>query len=91
MDIRDMTYEEVLELAYTGREPIEPGCRGFKWIGQPFTSCDGCGRPVWEHEGMSRLRPNVSPFDKNPWHVVPFRPGEAESWRARWGPLEETS
>lgn len=24
-------------------------CQVFAWIGQPFTSCDNCGRPIWGH------------------------------------------
>lgn len=25
-------------------------CQAFEWVGQPWSSCDGCGRPLWEHE-----------------------------------------
>ncbi len=25
-------------------------CVAFQWIGQPITSCDGCGKPAWEHD-----------------------------------------
>ena len=31
---------------------VSPGgrtCYGFQWIGQPFSSCDNCGHPFWEH------------------------------------------
>lgn len=24
-------------------------CPAFQWIGQPFTSCDNCGQPYWNH------------------------------------------
>lgn len=24
-------------------------CHIFAWIGQPFASCDMCGRPAWRH------------------------------------------
>ena len=24
-------------------------CPAFVWIGQPFGSCDECGKPYWEH------------------------------------------
>ena len=29
-----------------GRE----ACVAFEYLGQPITSCDGCGRPAWEHD-----------------------------------------
>jgi hypothetical protein len=25
-------------------------CNSFQWIGQPITSCDGCGKPAWDHD-----------------------------------------
>ena len=25
-------------------------CPGFRYIGQPITSCDGCGGPIWDHD-----------------------------------------
>ncbi|MFE7744412.1 hypothetical protein [Nocardia sp. NPDC057455] len=31
-------------------------CLGFQWIGQPFTSCDSCGKPYWEHTHDERMR-----------------------------------
>jgi hypothetical protein len=27
----------------------EKGCYGFRWIGQSFKFCDGCGEPYWDH------------------------------------------
>jgi hypothetical protein len=39
-----------------GTITITPSCRGFRWIGQSFATCDGCGKPAWEHDGMLRLR-----------------------------------
>lgn len=24
-------------------------CWSFKWVGQSLETCDGCGRPYWEH------------------------------------------
>jgi hypothetical protein len=27
----------------------KPACETFAWVGQPFTHCDDCGRPYWEH------------------------------------------
>lgn len=62
-------------------------CRGFKWIGQSFASCDGCGRPAWEHEGMERHREGA-PLTGEPgdYEVVPWEPGEAEAIRRKWDP-----
>lgn len=36
---------------HTGKQ-----CFAFRWIGQPFSSCDGCGRPYWEHTHMETFR-----------------------------------
>ena len=72
-------------------EPDEPvpepePCRGFRWIGQSFAHCDGCGRPAWEHEGMQTLRDGSSPFGGGgmEWEVRPWEPGEAEAIRRKW-------
>lgn len=27
-------------------------CWSFKWIGQSLETCDGCGKPYWEHTHM---------------------------------------
>lgn len=84
-DLRDLTYEEALVLAYTGREPPDPECRGFKWIGQSFASCDGCGKPAWEHEGIARIKQGGGPFGgPDWWYTDPFKPGEADRIRERW-------
>lgn len=26
-----------------------PECSVFAWMGQPMSSCDTCGKPVWDH------------------------------------------
>jgi hypothetical protein len=60
-------------------------CPGFKWIGQPYTTCDGCGKPAWEHEGEMRLRDrDVFPLDPDAWELRPWKPGEAEAIRRKW-------
>lgn len=28
-------------------------CRAFQWIGQSIATCDGCGKPIFEHDGDS--------------------------------------
>ena len=60
------------------------GCDGFRWIGQPFTSCDGCGRPAWEHKGMQVLKEGSSPFGGSAmeWEVRPWAPGHMERVKA---------
>ncbi len=62
-------------------------CRGFQWIGQSFAFCDGCGKPAWEHEGEMRLREGASLFSgSEDWELRPWRPGEAEAIKRKWGP-----
>jgi hypothetical protein len=65
-------------------EPGEtPACVWFAWIGQPFSSCDRCGRPAWEHRGEETFAAD-SPFDGLPPFGRPWRPGEADAIKARW-------
>jgi hypothetical protein len=59
-------------------------CMGFRWIGQSFACCDGCGRPAWEHAGEMRLRAGATPFGGD-WELRPWKPGEAEAIRRKWG------
>lgn len=79
------------ELSYISVDvPAEPEpepCRGFRWIGQSFATCDGCGKPAWEHDGMLMLRPGSSPFGDSDmdWEVKPWGPGEADAIRRKWG------
>ena len=64
---------------------VTGACRGFCWVGQSFSSCDDCGRPAWEHEGVMRLRDDATPFgDGDLWELRPWEPGEAEAVRRRW-------
>lgn len=66
-------------------EPVKTACEGFKWIGQSFAHCDGCGLPYWEHTHDQQLDRDKSPFDgNNPWVLVPITPEQAASCRARW-------
>lgn len=46
-------------------------CTGFKYIGQPWASCDGCGRPAWEHEGVECLAEGEGPFGGR-WEIRPW-------------------
>ena len=53
-------------------EPAKPECRGFHWIGQPFTSCDNCGRPWDAHEGYWGHKAGAGPFDADAQELVPW-------------------
>lgn len=60
---------------------------GFHWIGQPFTHCDRCGLPAWDHAGNATKPRPTSPFDdEGPWALEPWGPGEAEACRRKWDP-----
>ena len=66
-------------------EPAPADCPGFRWIGQSFASCDGCGKPAWEHEGEMRLREGAGPFGGDgDWELRPWGPGEAEAIKRKW-------
>lgn len=62
-------------------------CEGFVWIGQPFTSCDRCGQPAWDHAGQDVAVEGAGPFDTGRT-VQPWAPGEADAIRAKWGPQD---
>jgi len=62
-----------------------PVCQGFVWIGQPFTTCERCGQPAWEHDGEEIPVEGAGPFD-NCRTVRPWKPGQADAIRARWAP-----
>ena len=60
-------------------------CRGFRWIGQSFAQCDGCGRPYWEHTHETRPKPGAGAFDDEPFEYVPITDLQRESCRSKWG------
>lgn len=70
------------------KTPAPVVCEGFQWIGQPFTSCDRCGQPAWEHAGEEVPVEGAGPFD-NRRTVRPWKPGEADAIRAKWAPAAE--
>lgn len=58
-------------------------CEGFAWIGQPFSSCNACGAPFWEH--THEMRPNPDgPFLA--MHAVPISDDQREACRRKWEP-----
>jgi len=50
-----------------------------------MTSCDNCGAPAWEHEGVEMAQGGAGPFDM-PIVVVPWAPSALEKIRAKWDP-----
>jgi hypothetical protein len=33
----------------TEQRETKPTCTEFRWLGQPFSFCDRCGKPFWDH------------------------------------------
>jgi hypothetical protein len=78
-------------------EPSRSGnkdCLIFQWIGQSFESCDGCGKPYWEHlydpayggsKGEFRVKVYVKYADKWEWRrVTVITPDKREATREKW-------
>lgn len=63
-------------------------CRWFRWVGQSFLHCDGCGQPAWEHEGSRELKEDAPMFGggDDVWVGRPWKPGEADGIRRKWDP-----
>lgn len=80
-------WAEARQAPATTTTPQAADCRGFRWIGQSFASCDGCGRPAWEHDGMRRLREGAKLLfggGEDDWELIPWKPGEAEAIKRKW-------
>lgn len=60
-------------------------CEGFQWIGQSFAHCERCGQPAWDHAGEEVAVEGAGPFDTRRT-VRPWKPGEADTIRAKWAP-----
>lgn len=65
-----------------------PACEWFRWIGQPFSSCDRCGRPAWEHRGEETYA-GSGPFDTAEPVGREWEPGEVKAIREKWGTADE--
>jgi len=52
-------------------------CRAFQWIGQSIATCDGCGKPIFEHDGDSR--PHGGPFSGT-FLLEPFDEAVIANW-----------
>jgi hypothetical protein len=71
--------------AYPRPQPA-PCPEGFHWIGQPFTACDACGLPAWDHAGMAVLPEGAGPFGTKPFVLQPWEPGVVDKIRVLWDP-----
>lgn len=61
-------------------------CFGFQWIGQPFSSCDNCGHPYWEHthtEQGQRRDGTRLPLGRSFRRLISKE--EAAACKAKWG------
>lgn len=47
-------------------------CRGFHWIGQTLESCDNCGRPAREHDGLMSQRRDAPLFSDDGLYIKPW-------------------
>ena len=81
-ELRRMADEAQQPETQTDDKP--PVCEGFQWIGQPFTTCDRCGQPAWDHVGQDVPVDGAGPFDTRRT-VRPWELGEADRIRAKWG------
>lgn len=59
-------------------------CKGFRWVGQSFKHCEGCGRPFWEHTYDTRMRDGAGPFDEDPFEYVLITDEQKAACRAKW-------
>lgn len=59
----------------------ESECQGFAWIGQRIDSCNDCGKPAWEHDGIMRINKDAGPFaPRNAEHLQPWAPAYIAQW-----------
>jgi len=58
-------------------------CPAFQWIGQPFTSCDRCGQPYWDHTHEEHAADGSKPFSVRVRHVV-ITPEQRAACLAKW-------
>lgn len=59
-------------------------CPAFRWIGQSFTSCDGCGKPYWLHSHDARLPKGAGPFGPTRWRHVVITRERARAVERKW-------
>lgn len=62
-------------------DPPVPVHEGFVWTGQPFTTCNHCQKPAWDHTGADIPADPDNP--NGPRAFRPWQPGEVERLRVR--------
>lgn len=66
-------------------EAVARGCKGFRWIGQSWDCCDGCGKPYWEHAYNQEFNRNMDPFgNEDCWLYVPISEESKARMKARY-------
>jgi hypothetical protein len=89
MDATPTSPETVATNRPNTEEPVmseAPRCYAFEWIGQPFSSCNNCGKPYWEHthDSRSQRRDGTSvPFGHR-FHKA-ISKEEAQACKKKWG------
>jgi hypothetical protein len=58
-------------------------CPAFRWIGQSFATCDGCGEPYWDHTHELTLAHDAKPFSIRERHQFIPR-WRRDRVRAKW-------
>lgn len=81
-----VAFNDLGELLPVEAKPERKPCpEGFHYIGQSFASCDECGLPAWDHEGMAVLaKPMNSPFSEFKPVLRPWGDGERERIKRLW-------
>ncbi|GAA0918621.1 hypothetical protein [Nonomuraea longicatena] len=65
-------------------ESAEPErCEWFVWVGQPYSACDRCGGPAWEHRGQETHMKGGPSGAAEPARR-PWAPGMADHIRKKW-------
>ena len=56
---------------------VNKECKAFQWIGQSINTCDGCGKPIFDHDGDSRS--HGGPFSDT-FLLKPFDEAVIANW-----------
>jgi hypothetical protein len=59
-------------------------CPAFRWIGQPWYSCDDCGKPHWEHTHFQTVADGAGPFSGKMKRILISPRAAAETRRIWW-------
>jgi len=68
---------ETLGLNVMTDDIVTGKCRAFQWIGQSIANCDGCGKPIFDHDGDSRS--HGGPFSGT-FRLQPFDEQVIANW-----------